>query len=266
MKSTWFTYHGFYEHAPYKFLPRSATIYHIPVHAFTNQIEAIKQTGKKVITVNQFFTERSREDSFVLTFDDGWSGISGYAYPQLQAYGFNGTLFITRDFIGMPGFLEKKDLVELIAKGMDIGIHGTTHRLLSNCTLKEVTYEFSACKDYLEALVGKPVTIASLPGGALNNTVIAGAKMAGIKVLCTSIPGVNSERTKLFNLKRVTIRQSTNINNFHRYCNYGLKPEIAKWVLFEVARKVLGGKNYVLLRRWLMKETSKTGGLKIFDP
>jgi peptidoglycan/xylan/chitin deacetylase (PgdA/CDA1 family) len=266
MKSIWLTYHDIYDIAPNSTFPTTATTYHISIDQFTQHLDVIRQSSKKVITASEYLAGGITEDTVVLTFDDGWLGVSEYAFARLQSRGFNATLFVTWDFLGRKGFLGKKDLMGLIAKGLDVGIHGTTHRMLSSCSLEEVVWEFSTCKDNLEALVNRPVTIASLPGGDLNNTVIAGGKKAGIQAFCTSIPGFNSENTALYFLKRVSIRHNTSVKDIRRYARFGLSREILRWALFEIPHKTLGGKNYVLFRRWLLKEKNKGEKIEIFDP
>jgi peptidoglycan/xylan/chitin deacetylase (PgdA/CDA1 family) len=266
MKSIWLNYHDIFDVVPDCAIPATARIYHISVNQFAQHLEVIKQSGKKVITVNEYLSGGIAEDTIVLTFDDGWLGVSDYAFVQLQKHGFKATLFVTRDFLGKPGFLDKKDLEGLVREGLEIGIHGTTHRMLSGCNLDEVVWEFSACKDYLEALANRPIIIASLPGGDVNNTVIVGAKKAGIKALCTSIPGLNSESTPLHSLKRISIRYNTTIKDIQRYGHHKLNREILRWALLEIPHKMFGGKNYVLLRRWLLKIFEKGDKIELFDP
>jgi peptidoglycan/xylan/chitin deacetylase (PgdA/CDA1 family) len=137
MKSIWFMYHDVYGSTPDPSIPKSAMIYHIPVDHFSKQIETIHRSGKPVITASEYL-DRKNLDSVVITFDDGWHGVLEHALAILNKYGFQATLFVTRDFIGKRGFLAKEDLASLVKSGMEMGIHGTTHRILSNCRPSEI--------------------------------------------------------------------------------------------------------------------------------
>ncbi len=149
---------------------------------------------------------------------------------------------------------------------MDIGIHGTTHRMLSACTFEEVVWEFSACKEYLEALLNKPVKIAALPGGDINHTVIKGAQQAGVELICTSIPGFNTESTSRMRLRRLSIRSGTRAEDLQDYCSFNVRGEVIRWALAGIPRKMLGVRNYTFLRRWLLGDTSNPAKDKLFDP
>lgn len=266
MKSAWFNYHDVYADQPDGSIPYTAAMYHLPVKRFREQLDIISQSGKDVITVSDYITGKYKNDTIVLTFDDGWRGVLEYAIEPLRQHEFNATLFVTRDFIGKPGFLERAQLEYLIAQGIDIGIHGTTHKMLSSCSFEEITWEFEACKDYLETLANRPVEIAALPGGDYNETVLGAVKKAGIRVLCSSIPGINSENTDSLLLKRLAIRNTTTTADVQRYCSYRVAPEILRWAFLEVGHRALGGKNYALFRRWIFKYLKRGTDAEIFEP
>jgi hypothetical protein len=118
----------------------------------------------------------------------------------------------------------------------------------------------------LEAIANKPIRIASLPGGDLTNRVVDGAKAAGMQALCTSIPGVNTEKTSYFAMRRIPIRYNTSEGDVKRYLSNNTYLEIFRWALFMIPHRILGGRRYVYFRRWFLGEKNSEQASKVFDP
>lgn len=264
--SIWLMYHDVYEPPRSGDVPQSAAIYHVSASCFRAHIYAIAQSGKHVTTVGEFLRGGCHEDSnVVLTFDDGWAGAFEVAVPLLVERGWKATFFVTRDFVGRNGFCQPSMLIEAANAGMEIAVHGTTHRMLSSCSPAEIVDEFRACKNYLESLLGRPVLHASLPGGDVTPTVIACAKQAGIGSLCNSRPGLNGSKTSHYDLTRVAVRARTSAADVARYCSFALARERARWILFHLPRTVLGMQRYSHLRRWILREPNGNP-LEVFRP
>ena len=141
-------------------------------------------------------------------------------------FGFVATFFVTKNFIGKKNFCDNEMIVRASKLGMEIGVHGTTHRILSHLSIEEIKEEFSNCKSYLEDLIGKAIVSASLPGGFWNEKIAISAKEAGLKYLFTSKPGINYSNTYLLNLKRIGIRYNTQLKDIQRYCDYKIKTSV----------------------------------------
>lgn len=257
MRSLWLMYHDVYEPSQARTakVPLSSAMYHVSADMFRRHLGAIAQSGLSVTTVGRFVSdERTTENSLALTFDDGWAGAFAVAVPLLAARGWRATFFVTLDFMRRRGFCEPSMLIEAAAAGMEIGVHGTTHRMLSSCSRSEVVEEFRACKQALESLLGQPVEHASLPGGALTPTVAACAEEVGVKSLCTSRPGVNTPTTPRFHLRRLAVRDSTSVADMSRYCAFDINREKARWMLLRMPQAVLGMRRYPRLRRFILNE------------
>lgn len=257
MGSLWLMYHDVYElsRARTTGVPRSAAMYHVSADRFKLHLRAIAQSGLPVTTVGRFVSGQwASENSVVLTFDDGWAGAFDVALPLLAELGWRATFFVTLNFMRRKGFCEPSMLVDAAKAGMEIGIHGTTHRMLSSCSRSEVVEEFSACKEGLESLLGWPVEHASLPGGDLTPTVVACAKEAAVMSLCNSRPGLNDPTTPRFDLRRLAVRESTSRADMARYCAFNLDREKARWMLLRMPRTVLGMNRYSRLRRLMLNE------------
>lgn len=264
MKSICIAYHDVYETVPVSGIPQTATMYHISKATFAGHLHAIKTSGRRVVTLGDFLSG-GHDNSVVITFDDGWKGAFEIALPLLEAAGLKATFFVTRDFVGRKGFCNRDMIIEAAKVGMEIGVHGTTHRMMSSCSHAEIAWEFAACKTFLESLLGKPVEFASLPGGDWNNTIAFCAKEAGLRCLYTSRPGINNARTSLFNLRRVAIRATTQDKDVFRYCHFNINRELVRWTLFQIPRWLFGMKNYARFRKWLMEKRGDSS-VELFKP
>jgi peptidoglycan/xylan/chitin deacetylase (PgdA/CDA1 family) len=264
MSSVWLMYHNVYEATCDPELPRSATMYHVSRHSFANHLAEIRNSGRTAVLVRDY-PKQVGQNSVVITFDDGWRGSFHSAVPMLQAAGWKATFFVTRDFVGRKGFCDPQMIREAADAGMEIGVHGTTHRMLSRCSTDEITSEFATCKAFLESIVGAPVVSASLPGGDINRRITSCARQTGLTSLCTSRPGINRAGTSWFALRRIAIRSITEGPDIARYCRYDVRKEVMRWAALEVPRSILGMKNYSLLRRWILGESVGHHG-EVFKP
>jgi peptidoglycan/xylan/chitin deacetylase (PgdA/CDA1 family) len=263
-KSIWLTYHDVYHVEPLLGVPRYAAMYHVSKHAFTRHLSTILSLGRRLMTVSDFLKDNTK-DAVILTFDDGWRGAFEIALPILQAFDLKATFFITRAFVGREGFCDHELILRAARAGMEIGVHGTTHRMLSACTREEMVWEFAACKAFLESLLQKQVQSASMPGGDWNPKIASCAKEAGLTSLCTSKPGINNARVSPFNLRRVSIRRTTADLDVQRYCRYQIQREWLRWVALQAPCRLLGKRNYSRVRQWLL-DTQKSRGDDLFTP
>lgn len=255
MRSLWLMYHDVYERAPRPEVPASAAAYHVSRERFAAHLLAIARSGHRVVTVGECLAApASTGHGVVLTFDDGWVGAFEVALPLLLERGWRATAFVTRDFVGRRHFAGRDSLRAAAAAGMEIGVHGVTHRMLSACTPAEIVAEFRDCRDYLEALLGQPVTHASIPGGDMTPTVVSCARQAGMTSLSTSRPGVNHAASSPFDLRRLAIKDSTRAADVERYCRFRLGQERLRWAALQMPRTLLGMKRYSTLRRALLRE------------
>ncbi|MBM3774170.1 MAG: polysaccharide deacetylase family protein [Acidobacteria bacterium] len=251
MRSVWLMYHDIHDGAPAPDLPASATVYHVSRRTFGEHLAAIRASGLRLAKPREALSGNF-PDSVVITFDDGWQGSFRFGVPMLAGCGWPGVLFITRDFVGKPGFCTPQMIAEAARSGMEIGVHGTTHRMLSGRSRPEVLEEFRACKEYLESLLAKPVTCASLPGGDVNRTILDCARELGLECLCTSEPGIHPASGRALGVRRIAVRVTTSPAAIARYCRMDVRRERARWLALETPRRLIGMRNYVRLRRWLL--------------
>ena len=262
-KSIFLIYHDVYDQMNQN-IPRSANIYHVHQGMFLEHINVVKESGIKVTKVGNVMSNFVGE-SLGFTFDDGWAGLYHYVWPVFKELGWTATVFITQNFVDKPGFLTRSQIVELSNAGFEIGIHGTTHRLLSSCNREEILWELATCKDFLEELTGKPIIYASLPGGDETIHLSSIAHQIGLQAMATSRPGFNFPSTDPYQLRRVPVREDTTRFDVQRYSRFSVTREMLRWFFFQIPHRLLGGRQYALVRRAVLGER-KNNKSEIFMP
>ena len=185
---------------------------------FQEQMEYLKKSGFKVITLESFFNfinmqEGLPEKSVVITIDDGWRFVYTIAYPILKRYGFPATLFIYTDFISnhSPAALTWEMIKEMSENGIDIQAHSKSHQRdmpwkKENETGKEVKYIAYTYGQFNEAFIQ-----AAKMYGYKGGLTVAGAKVKkGIRVKQT----VNHLFVDPFEVRRVQIIAKRGLKRF----------------------------------------------------
>ncbi len=162
--------------------PYSLTFQHFRDHLNSFRQEAAVQTIRK----RQPWSEQT---PIFLTFDDGETSAYTCAAGALEARNWRGHFFITTDWIGKPGFLDRGQIRELNARGHVIGSHSCSHpERMSHLDSGELVKEWSASCAVLTDILGERVLVASVPAGYYSSKVGKAAAAAGIEVLFTSEP------------------------------------------------------------------------------
>lgn len=265
MTTVWLMYHDVYEQAPRPGVPASASSYHVSRQMFADHLARIAVSGAQVVTPDAVIVDATAVPGVVLTFDDGWIGGFDIAVPMLLARGWRATFYVTRDFIGRKHFCTAATLRDAADAGMEIGVHGVTHRMLSACTRAEVVAEFRDCRQALEDLLGRPVRHASVPGGDYTATIVACAQEAGLTSLANSRPGLNRGPASPFDIRRLAVKTTTPPADVERWCRLDVGREHTRWAILEVPRAVLGMKTYSRLRRVVLGERGHSAQ-EVFKP
>jgi|tagenome__1003787_1003787.scaffolds.fasta_scaffold20917920_4 peptidoglycan/xylan/chitin deacetylase (PgdA/CDA1 family) len=238
-----------------------AARYKLHIRDFSSHLNALAATKVPIATILSFpgDTEAEYQDgnSFLLTFDDGGVSAATSIADSLERLQWWAHFFVTTDYIGSAGFMTAGQIRELDRRGHFIGSHSCSHPTrMSACTLTQLLGEWSRSVATLSDIVGKAVTVASVPGGYYSRKVAETAADAGIKHLFTSEPTVRTHVIK-------------GCHVYGRYTIYrGMPPsaaaklamgmplpllrQAAAWKLKKVL-KTVGGPTYVGLRRLLLQ-------------
>lgn len=190
------------------------------------------------------------------SFDDGGNSFYNVIAPILENYGLKGIFFISTKYIETPGFLTKAQIIDLNSRGHVIASHSHSHpKIISNLSDSEIMEEWCLSKEILEGIINNPVTIASIPGGAVSKRVIDGAIKAGYKLIYTSEPSVKIRNVNDVQIKgRFTISRNTSsviIYKILKVSSYRYRLILRYKILRSL--KILLGSNYNRLKQSLFK-------------
>ncbi len=186
---------------------------------FEAHADVIAQSGVRCVTVRELaatLPAAPREDSVVITFDDGFASMAETAAPILEERGLTATLFCVAGHLGgtndwpsthdgsyrsrlAPAYV----LAELAAAGFEIGSHGMEHAPLAGAPEPVLRHDVVASRRALEDAVAAPVTSFAYPYGALPGTL--GRQLVGetYDAACTTSLGRVSQDSDAHELPRI---------------------------------------------------------------
>lgn len=144
------------------------------------------------------------EKSVILTFDDGYEDFYTYAFPLLKKYNAKATIYIMYNFIGRKGYLNAKEIQEIIDSGLvEIGSHTLDHAYLKNSSPVVAKKEIFDNKKRLEDYFGIEVSTFAYPYGAFTKDTLSLVKEASYSAAVSVIPGITQSEDNLYFLSRI---------------------------------------------------------------
>lgn len=191
-------YHDFSETLP-------ETAMRMRTSKFRKQMEAIRQLGLNVITLEDFLAWKHGEKTLpercvLITLDDGWKSVYTDAYPILKEFGYPFSLYLYKEYVDGGGKALTTDMVkEMMANGASIGSHSVTHpypAVVKGSRKKGAeTYDAFLRKEMGESMhflqtkfPPSKVTTFAYPGGFHTEEMYPLAKEFGYTALFTVIP------------------------------------------------------------------------------
>lgn len=223
------------------FQSRSNLAYMHKISVFERHVEIVKN----YLSQNQ--------NRVIFTFDDG--GISNLRAAEiLEMNELKGRFFIPTKKIGTPGFLAKKDVLELFERGHEIGSHSHTHPMIfRSLSATEMREEWGHSKMILEDILEREINSCSVPGGDADEMTYQTAEEAGFRLIFDSepIPDIRkfnaAEIMGRFSIKADTSEESlqktltlSNLSALQR--NRRIKNTV-KRIIFPVHRYIQNKKN-----------------------
>ena len=166
---------------------RRVTPYSLTYQHFRDHLNSIRQEA--AVQTIQRPRKWTEETLIFLTFDDGEVSAYTCAAGALEDHNWRGHFFVTTDWIGRPGFVDRAQIRELRARGHVIGSHSCSHpERMSHLSSRELKREWLTSCDVLSDILAERVQVASVPAGYYSSRVGKAAAAAGIEVLFTSEP------------------------------------------------------------------------------
>ena len=201
----------------------------ISVDTFRAQIEALHEAGFKTVSLQQLydyvhFGTELPEKPIVLTFDDGYFSNYEYAFPILQEYDMQATIFAIGVSVGKDSYKDTDHAMtphfgadearEMVDSGL-ISVQSHTFDMHQwppfedgNAQVREtllpfdgeadadyeaaVEADFAESRELLESITGQPVNALAFPEGAYVTLTQDALRSAGAELTFTTVRAVNT--------------------------------------------------------------------------
>jgi peptidoglycan/xylan/chitin deacetylase (PgdA/CDA1 family) len=224
---------------------------------FSEQIRHLAASNLSVLPWARIGYSQAEAGAVGLTFDD--ANRSDVACSRaLEQLGYSALFFVPTEYVDCAGRLARSDIVDLWRRGMGIGSHGHRHAPLVRLGDADLERDLSHSKAILEDIVGNRVVHLSFPGGSYDERVLAVARAVGYERFYTSDWGSNSDlETASGVLRRIAIVDGLAIEAFDDVLRTRYRRGMpARFRVKELAKSALGERNYLRLRRALVKRRS----------
>jgi peptidoglycan/xylan/chitin deacetylase (PgdA/CDA1 family) len=200
---------------------------------FEKQVSWLRKMGFASITCEKLARiirgeEKKKGRMVCLTFDDGYMDSYTYGLPILEKYGFTATFFVVTDFVGrrdefnsVPGLphvdlMTWPQIIDLHKKGMEIGSHSATHRVLKNLDLDSLEREIVVSKRTIEAAIAAPVSSFAYPKGKFDEATRQTVMKAGYTIALATKSGLRQKKENILGIRRIRISGKDSIISFAR--------------------------------------------------
>lgn len=200
--------------------------YYVPPEKFEQEIKALQDWGYTTISTQMLVQAISmgRElppHPILITFDDGHLDNYANAFPIMQKYGFTGVLYIVANYLGTDGFMNRDEILAMHDAGWEVGSHSLNHYDLTKLSPQEQRSEIVGSKERLEKELGIDILTFAYPFGARDAAVTDYVRFAGY-IAAMGAEGYTDSQGEwnLFNLQRVEIKASENIQSMTRFLTW----------------------------------------------
>src|SRR5262245_44650718 len=169
---------------------RGAAVYKLRRNDFAEHLDQIRRAVAPGRV--QIVTTAQDPCPVLLTFDDGGSSAYSPAADLVEGKSWRGHFFITTGRLNTQGFMSGAQVRELDVRGHLIGSHSRSHPTrMAHLSRDEMLSEWRDSLKALQDVLGKQVTVASVPGGYYSRVVGEAAAEAGVRILFNSEPTAN---------------------------------------------------------------------------
>lgn len=162
-----------------------------------DQVRHVLRKGLKPVLFGRMVAGRAPEDSFAVTFDDGYLSVYERARAVLGALGVPATIFLPTGLVGRdepvswPGLtpdpmpddelrpMSWEQVRALLEDGWEVGSHTVSHPRLPELGEQMLRVELVDSRREVEAQTGQPCITLAYPFGDTDRRVVAAAREAG---------------------------------------------------------------------------------------
>lgn len=185
---------------------------------FADQMNILLKIGKPVC-LEKPISEYDKTNYLAVTFDDGYQSVIHNALPILKQNRIPATIFIPSNAFGkQPPWirdsahpfaretvLTEEQLKTLPDDLITIGSHTDSHCRLSNIDTFTFKKEINDSKRKLESLLGREISLISVPYGQFDKKHTKLFKEAGYQRVFLNIPTFPATNTDLFVMGRISV-------------------------------------------------------------
>jgi len=198
--------------------------YCVGAQRFSEHMRGLARAGWRAVSIDDFFAwldgrTELPEQSFLLTFDDGFLGVHEHAAPVLAELGWPATVFLVSQLIGQRDawceahnpsgvtypLMDASHIRELRGQGFSFHSHTRNHADLPTLGDQPLHDQLAGAREDLQALLGEEVTYLAYPYGHYDERVLQAAQTAGYRAAFSVQPGFNRRDVNHFHLRRLDI-------------------------------------------------------------
>ncbi len=184
----------------------------IDTKLFRKHLQYLSDNNYQVLTFGKAVTKLRSGDLdngkyVVITVDDGYKSFKKQAFPILERFGFNATLFVNTKQVGGSTYLDWQELKMLKKSGIEIGNHSHAHphflNKVSKSRIKDYfTNDLKKAQEAFKKYLGYNPKLYAYPYGEYNPAMANILDKFGFKAAAAQHSGVLYKNSNFFGIPR----------------------------------------------------------------
>jgi len=193
----------------------------------------------------------------VITFDDGTRDHLRAAHI-LADLGLRGVFFLVLDRLNQPGYLDERNVADLVDLNQIVGSHTVTHRQLPTLSDKELRRELAESRTRLEALSDTTIDWFAPPGGHYDRRSLSVARATGYRFVRTMDWGYAPSLDSPVDALLPTVPMLRNVSDRRLEDLLSGRATFTGFAVKQAARRLLPPKAYARLRDWTISKGNRS--------